>query len=99
MVSAADPGDRRGRCALFAFCTRMLWQLVCLICKLSGAVYSAVMSFLITLGPEIYHPACQLIGCACAGDVYAHNILVGETAHPVLLDYGRLPYSVCSQLP
>ena len=26
---------------------------------------------------------------ACAGDVYAHNILVGETATPTLLDYGQ----------
>jgi len=25
----------------------------------------------------------------CAGDVYAHNILVGETAKPTLLDYGQ----------
>ena len=28
-----------------------------------------------------------------AGDVYAHNILVGDSAKPTLLDYGDLPPS------
>lgn len=38
---------------------------------------------------HVYMPDCEL--SSYAGDVYAHNILVGESAKPTLLDYGELP--------